>query len=457
MEIKIFNTLTKEKEDFKPLNESEVKIYSCGPTVYDRQHIGNLRSAVIWDLLSRTFKFLGFNVEQVINITDFGHLSSDADEGEDKMVKGLRREGLSLNLESMKKMAEKYAELYFEDRKKLNILEVSHFPFASDYIKEDIDFISQLQEKGFVYQISDGLYFDTSKLEDYGKLPGITENTQSRTGENSLKKNLKDFVLWKFNKDIGWNSPWGKGFPGWHIECSVMSLKFLGETFDIHTGGIEHIPIHHNNEIAQSESLTGKQMANYFMHNEHLILPGGKMAKSAGNSITLKEVENKGFNPLALRLLFLQSHYRSQITFSWEALESSSNALDNIKQILIDNKTENEGSVSEDYLEKFKIFISDDLDIPKALALFWDLLKDKEIEHSSKIKTALEFDKVFGLELAESLNENKKEIPQSILDIAEQREEARKNKDWNEADRLREKIEEQGYKIKDGSDGPIVS
>ncbi len=428
-------------------------MYHCGPTVYDRQHLGNLRSAVIWDLLRRFFELSGYETNQVINLTDFGHLTSDQDEGEDKMAKGLRRENLPFTLEAMKTLAQKYAAIYVEDRNKLNCLKPTHLPFASDHIKESIELIKKLEEKNLTYKTSDGIYFDTSKIKNYIKFGNPEENRESRIGKNPEKKEDRDFALWKFASDekIGWMSPWGSGFPGWHVECSVMSKKYLGETFDIHTGGIEHKPIHHTNEIAQSESATEKPMAHFWMHNEHLILQSGKMAKSAGNSITLKELEEKNLDPISLRLLFLQAHYRSPQIFSWDALEASETALSKIRHFVAEEIL-NEKKPNAKYVSEFKTIIGNDLDTPKALALLWEVMKDDSLGKDVRKATILEFDKVFGLNL-KNYKSPLLEIPQNIKDLMTQRENARKEKDFKKADELRDLIKKEGFNVND-NDGP---
>jgi cysteinyl-tRNA synthetase len=461
--MRFYNSLSRKKGTFKPRTET-VKMYNCGPTVYGRQHIGNLRSTIIWDTLRRVLEWNGFKVKQVINITDFGHLTSDADEGEDKMAKGLRHENLPFTLPAMKKLGKKYTKTYLEDRKKLNTLSPTHLPFASKHIKEEIEFIKGLEKKGFTYATSDGIYFDTKKFPSYGKLGGLSQKKESRIGLNHEKKSSRDFALWKFNKKIGWQSPWGRGFPGWHIECSAMSKIFLGETFDIHTGGIEHIPIHHNNEIAQSEALHKKPLAKFWLHNEHLILSKGpksadaerarKMAKSKGNVVYLKDIEGKGLDPLSLKYLFLTAHYRSPIYFSWEALESAGNALERLRNYLSDLSSKKEKPVKT-YLDKFTQFLNDDLDTPKALALAWQLMKDTEVKGTQKRATILEFDKVLGLNLAKK--PKKTRVPASVKELVKKREAARKDKDWKEADRLREQIKRKGFKVKDTNKGPILS
>jgi len=451
MTISLFNSLTGTQEKFKPIKKGLVDMYNCGPTVYDRQHLGNLRSAVIWDLLRRLFELDGYEVNQVVNLTDFGHLSSDEDEGEDKMAKGLRRENLAFTLESMRTLAEKYAAIYVEDRKKLNCLLPTNLPFASDHIQESIELIKKLEEKDLTYKTSDGIYFDTSKIKNYIKFgpEEVAEKGESRIVKNPEKKSDRDFAVWKFatDKKIGWGSPWGVGFPGWHIECSVMSNKYLGETFDIHTGGIEHKPIHHTNEMAQSESASGKPMASFWLHNEHLILPDGKMAKSKGNSITLKDLEDKKIDPLSLRLLFLQANYRSPQIFSWDSLQASRNALLKIRNFL-NEKIEN-GKPIQKYISEFKKIIGDDIDTPNALALAWKIIKNEKEEKKNRIATILEFDKVFGLNL-KNYKSPIIEIPEKIKNLLELREKARKEKDFKRADEIRDEIQKNGFSVNDG-------
>ncbi len=457
MEIKFLNTASKKKEVFEALSPSEVRIYNCGPTVHSRQHIGNLRSAVTWDILRRVLEYNGYSVTQVVNITDFGHLSSDADEGEDKMVKGLKRENLSLSLESMRILAEKYSTLYMEDRKKINALEPTHTPFASEHTPEYIRIIEILEKKGFVYKTSDGLYFDTKKDPQYGKLAPKSQkkNTYKRIKFRDEKRNSSDFALWKFNADFGWQSPWGQGFPGWHIECSGMSQKYLGDTFDIHTGGVEHIPIHHTNEIAQSENATGKMMARFWLHNEHLILRGDKMAKSDGNVILLPEIEEKGISPLSLRFLFLQAHYRSAQEFSWDALIAADRGLQRLKETVQKLKGEN-GVVNVEYQKKFNLFINDDLDTPKAAALLYELVSDKNVSDEDKKATIKEVDKVLGLKLEGAKQKTNEVLPENIKKIMEERETTRANKNWKKSDELREEMSRQGFEVLDTKDGPII-
>jgi len=399
--IQLHNTLSGQLEEFEPLQAGKVKMYHCGPTVYGIQHIGNLSMFVFTDILRRTLEYGDFSVEQVINFTDFGHLSSDADEGEDKMTRGLKREGLEPTLENMLTMGQKYAHMFLIDLKKLNVrTEGTLFPYASEYVEDQIKLVQGLEEKGFAYQTSDGLYFDTSKFPDYGKLGGLNKSDrENRVSENTEKRNPSDFALWKFNKELGWESPFGKGFPGWHIECSAMIIKLLGERIDIHTGGIEHIPVHHNNEIAQSEAFTGKTpFSQYWLHRAHLQIGGEKIAKSEGNVIYLSEIVERGFGALAFRYFLLNSTYRTPTNFTWEGLEAAYNALEKLKKLF--SSLPEGGQVDLAYQAKFKEKIENDLNTPQALAVLWTLAKDKEVTPEDKRATLLDFDKVLGLGLS---------------------------------------------------------
>lgn len=390
-------------------------MYNCGPTVYGIQHIGNLSMFVFTDILKRTLEYHNFKVKQVINFTDFGHLTSDADEGEDKMGRGLKNEGLTFTLENMNLLGRKYSQIFLEDLAKLNIntSEIT-FPYASEYVIDQIELIKILEEKGFTYNADDGVYFDISKFPGYGKLGGLSESgSQARVSQNTQKRNSRDFALWKFNADLGWNSPWGQGFPGWHIECSAMIIKILGEQIDIHTGGIEHIPVHHNNEIAQSEAATGKApFVKYWLHRAHLQISGEKIAKSEGNVIYLADIIEKGFSPLAFRYFLLLSHYRTPTNFSWKALEAAQNAHNKLKKFVSDlpagkaglpagglPRPSGGGIVDENYKEKFKVKLENDLNTPQALAVVWGLVKDKNISPENKLATLIDFDKVLGLGL----------------------------------------------------------
>ena len=455
--IKFFNTLGRKKEDFIPLVPGEVKMYSCGPTVYNYAHIGNLRAYVFTDILRKTLKYEGFKLKQIMNITDIGHLSSDADSGDDKMTKGLLREGKDLTLENMRELAEFYTEKFKDDLKSLNIELPDGLYFASDYVQEDIDLIRKLEKKNFTYKTSDGIYFDTKKMSDYGALWGgkrIHDEEESRITKNPEKKNPEDFALWKFNEKIGFPAPWGQGFPGWHIECSAMGIKFLGEQFDIHTGGIEHIDVHHTNEIAQSECATGKKpFVRYWMHNEWVLFGGEKMAKASGDFTTLSTITEKGINPTAYRFWILMASYRTKMNFNWEVLEGAEVALKRLYG-LYHELGETIGNINEEYQEKFKAYLTDDLDTPRALTVLWDLIKNEKISNADKKATILDFDKVLGLGFADLKEEI---ISDEIIKLAEEREEARKNKDFKKSDELREKINSLGFEIKDSSNGYKIS
>ena len=462
MEIHLHNTLSGKKEIFKPIKAGEVSMYNCGPTVYNYAHIGNLRSYIFADTLRRMFKWNGYKVKQVINITDVGHLTSDADFGEDKMEKGAKREG-----KSALEISKFYTEAFFDDLQKLNIEKKDIlFPRATDYIAEQIEMIKELEQKGFTYQTSDGIYFDTAKFPDYGKLgninlKGLEEG--SRIGVNDEKKNITDFALWKFSpknekREMEWPSPWGVGFPGWHIECSAMSKALLGQPFDLHTGGIDHIPVHHNNEIAQSVCASGLPFVHYWMHNAFLNIGDNdeKMAKSGENFIRLQTLVEKNIDPLAYRYLLLTARYSSPLQFSWEALEGAQTALNRLKRFvkttMIVGDSNNE-KVNQ-YKNLFSEYINDDLDTPKALALVWDIIKDDEISDAQKKELILDFDKVFGLELGKEIQLT--EIPTEVSDLISARDRARAEKDWKMSDELRQKIENLGFNVKDTPDGTMV-
>lgn len=462
MEIFLQNNLSGAKEAFKPIQEKKTGLYSCGPTVYNYAHIGNLRAYVLSDILRRTLEYAGYKVSQIINITDVGHLTSDSDQGADKIEEEAKKEN-----KNAKEIAEFYTSAFFEDLQKLNIkTEGTIFPKASEHITEQIELVKKLEEKGFTYKTSDGIYFDTSKFRDYGKL-GKTNieglESGARVEINSEKKNITDFALWKFSqphekRQQEWESPWGIGFPGWHIECSAMSMKYLGETFDIHTGGIDHIPVHHNNEIAQSESATGKPFVNYWLHNAFVNIEGGKMAKSEGNFVRLETLLGKGINPLSYRYLLLTARYNSPLNFKWEALESANKALTKLAKDFF-KLGQASSEANPEYLKKFEDFIADDLDTPKAIALIWELIKDQSIENSAKRKTLIEFDKILGLDI-EKLSQQfskKIKIPKEIENLAKEREEARTNEDWRKSDELRDKITELGYIVTDTKDGQEIS
>jgi len=454
--MQLFNTLTRAKEEFKPLNQTEVKMYSCGPTVNNFAHIGNLRAYVFADIVQKTLEYSGYNVLRVMNITDIGILSSDADTGEDKMTAALVREGKQLNLENMRALAEFYTEKFKEDLVKLNIKEPAGIYFASDYVKEDAELVEKLWDKGYAYQTSDGIYFDTAKMPDYGVLTGgKTKRDQEhvRINENPEKKNPEDFALWKFNTTMGYESKWGRGFPGWHLECSAIGLKFLGEQFDIHTGGIDLIPTHHTNEIAQSESATGKKpFVKFWLHSEHVDMANQKMAKSAGNFVKLGTIIEKGISPPSYRFWLLMAHYRTKMNFNWEALEASEVALKRLYRQYLDLGTD-VGQISAEYQNKFKERVTDDLDTPRAISLLWDLMKDEKVSDADKKATILDFDRVLSLGFAD-LKED--EVPEEIQKLVLERQEARKNKNFQRSDELRDKIYSLGYEVKDTDQGQKV-
>lgn len=448
-ELRIYNTLGKKIEPFKPINPPNVGIYSCGPTVYWYQHIGNLRTYIFSDLLKRTFIYDGYKVKHVMNITDVGHLTSDEDSGEDKIEKAAKKEHKTAT-----EISNHYWQVFRDDFKKLNILEPSIWCKATEHIKEQIELIKKLEKKGFTYKTSDGIYFDSSKLQDYGKLAmlkldGLEAGKRIDVRE---KKNPTDFALWKFSENEGerqqeWDSPWGVGFPGWHIECSAMSMKYLGEHFDIHIGGEEHIPVHHTNEIAQSEAATGKKFVNYWIHTRWLLFKGEKMSKSKGDLYTISALEEKGYNPLTYRYFCLTAHYRTQLNFTFENLDNAQNAYNRLKNIV--NEINDDGKINPEYLKKFESAINNDIDIPKALSILWELVRDKDA--IGKYKTIEKMDSVFGLDL---LKKEKIEIPDDVQELLNERENARKAKNFKLADELREKIQKSGFNIKDTTDGP---
>jgi cysteinyl-tRNA synthetase len=448
MVLKLYNTLTRKKEVFKPIKKGEVGMYTCGPTVYWYQHIGNLKAYIFADILRRTLEYNNYKVKQVINVTDVGHLTSDADEGEDKMEKAAAKEG-----KSAQDIAKVYFDLFLGDLKKLNIQEPAIWCKATEHIKEQIALIKRLEEKGFTYKTPDGIYFDTSKFKNYGKLAKL--NIEGLKAGQRIdmrdKKNKTDFALWKFSEEYGkrqqeWDSPWGKGFPGWHIECSAMSMKYLGETFDIHTGGVDHIPIHHTNEIAQSECATGKKFVNYWGHENFLTFKGEKVSKSKGGLFTISELEEKGFEPLVYRYFILSGSYRKPIDFSLEILKSSQISYRRLKNIC--ETIEDDKKTNKEYIEEFKKEMNDDLNTPKALQVLWKLVRNEKAE--GKYKTIEEIDKIFGLKL---LEKEKIDIPEEVKKLAEEREKARKEKNWKKSDEMRDKIKKLGYVVNDTAEG----
>ncbi len=494
--LQFHNTLTQTLQPFSPLRPDLVKMYNCGPTVYGTQHIGNMRAAVFADLLRRTLEEWGYTVKQTINITDFGHLTSDADEGDDKMSTGLKREGMALTLENMRILAEKYAQEYFNDIETLGLtLDKITFPRASDYIAEQISVIQTLEEKGYAYVTSQGVYFEVSRFPEYGKLGNINLEGQmegARVQENSEKRGPFDFILWKSDDTLGWESPWGLGFPGWHIECTAMIFAILGKQIDIHTGGIEHIPVHHNNEIAQAEAASGKKFVQYWLHYDHITIDGKKISKSLGNTIYLRDIQEKNISPFTLRYWFMTANYRSSANFTWDALEASATALGRLQRMYREYKDEslkpqnnslepslrgsskqssieskkpglllsNRDRKDDQFEQEFLEAIGNDLDTPKALALVWDYMKT-DTSPAQKLSALELANRLLGLgfEYADSTASQKTSItientPPEVQALLQAREEARKNKDFTKADELRNKILELGFEVKDTPQGP---
>lgn len=465
--IKVFNTLGRELQEFKTRHKI-IGIYSCGPTVYWYQHIGNLRTYIFSDILKRVLLYNKHKVKHVMNVTDVGHLTSDADTGEDKMENAVKREH-----RTAQEIAEFYWKAFRADFRKLNIIEPDVWCKATEHIKEQISLIAELEKKGYTYKTGDSVYFDTSRLSDYGKLAGLSMQDLERLEagkriELGEKKNKTDFALWKFSEKPGlrqqeWDSKWGIGFPGWHIECSAMSMKYLSncfqkgafnpkkfDTIDIHTGGIDHIPVHHTNEIAQSEAAAGKRFVNYWMHGAFLTAKGEKISKSKGGLFTISELEDMGFKPLSFRYFCFTAHYRSPLNFDLESLQGAQNAYERLKNIISELK--DDGKTNKKCLNEFEKAVCHDLDMPKAIAVLWNLVRDKEAE--GKVKTIERMDKILGLGLFEK--KKKEEIPKNILALMEKREGARKAKDWKTADKIREKIKQLGFVINDTPEGAKI-
>lgn len=455
MDIYLTNTASRKKEKFIPIKEGEVGIYSCGPTVYWNQHIGHMYAYTQWDILVRFLRLVGYKVTWVMNITDVGHMTSDEDAGEDKMEKGAKREGLDVW-----QLAQKYIDQFKDSMTLLNINFPDILCRATEHIEDQINLIKKIEANGFTYKTKVGLVFDTSKFPDYPKFANLDLSAQkagARVEVDPDKKNPWDFLLWvtgQPNHIMQWDSPWGRGFPGWHIECTAMSVRYLGENFDIHTGGKEHIPVHHTNEIAQGYGAFGHQTANFWIHNEWLTLKGGeKMSKSKGNFITVQEIKEKGIDPLALRYLFMGSHYRKGLEFSWESLQAASVALSKIRlQAEALRQEKSRGVLSseklaklESFREEFLLSLADDLNIPSALGVVWEMLKSN-IPSPDKYDLLLFFDEVLGLKLGQTLA---LEIPDDIKALAEKRASLRKKGLFEEADKVRAEIESKGYGVKD--------
>ena len=457
MDIYFYNTLTKKKEKFDPIDNKEVRIYSCGPTVYKDATIGNMRTNIFQDVLRRVLRYNGYKIKHAMNITDVGHLVSDGDEGEDKMLKSAREEH-----KTPMEIADYYTKLFFKDLELLNIETPEIVCRATDHIKEMLEYVKKLLNKGYAYETSTAIYFDVSKLDDYGILSGIKLEEQksgARVDIDPEKRNPADFALWikaPENHLMKWDSPWGPSYPGWHIECSAMGQKYLGEQFDIHTGGIDLIPTHHENEIAQSKGACGKIPARYWMHGEYLLIDGGKMSKSLGNVYLIKDLIDKGYDPLVYRLFSYSCHYRNKLNFTWDGMEATSKSLERLKngyKTHLDGKDEIEENVLDEFEKRFHQAINDDLNMPLAMGVVWEVVRYEK--KSPKLAELLQrFDLILGLKIDEK-NTDSVEIPEEILELVEKRKLARVNKNWNESDRLRDEIQKKGYQIKDMPTGEV--
>jgi cysteinyl-tRNA synthetase len=443
-----YNTLSRNKEEFVPLEENKVRMYTCGPTVYNYPHIGNYRAYVFGDILKRTLLYQGFQVHHIMNLTDV----------DDKTIRDSQKEGKTL-----KEFTEFFTEEFYKDIRSLNILPPEKFTKATDNIEAMVELTKKLMAAGIAYKSDDGsVYFNIKKFKNYGKLSGLTLENQKENAAGRIKsdeydkENVQDFALWKAwdekDGEVFWDTDLGRGRPGWHIECSAMSMKFLGEQLDIHTGGVDLIFPHHENEIAQSEGATDKQFVKYWLHNEWVLVDGKKMAKSAGNFYTLRDVMDKGISPITYRFWLLMAQYRTRVNFVWDALEGAETALKRLFNLYLGLGNET-GKVHEVYQNKFKEYLSDDLDTPRALALLWEVIKDENMSNGDKKATVLDFDKVLGLGFAD-LKEEK--IPDEIIRLVAEREEARKSKDFKKSDELRGKINSLGYEVKDTEDGPKI-
>lgn len=461
--LRIYNTLTRQKEDFTPIHEGKAYMYSCGPTVYNYAHIGNLRTYIFMDLFRRTLRYDGYKLKGVMNITDVGHLLSDGDTGEDKMQKASREQK-----KSPWEIAAYYTDVFFTDLKKLNIGKPEIIAKATDHIQEMIDYVQKLVEKGYGYEIDDGIYFDIGKFPGYGKLSRLNLEEQqagARVEVNSQKRHPADFALWKKAEPehiMQWPSPWGMGYPGWHIECSAMSLKYLGMPFDIHTGGVDHIPVHHENEIAQNEALTGKKSVNYWVHGEFMLVNNGKMSKSLGNTYRISDLEERGYKALDFRYFCLNTHYRKKLNFTFEGLDAAKAAYARLLAQVYKHKTakaSGDTALAKKHLEQFRQAIDDDLNVPLALGILWTMMK--ETPAKELYTAALEFDKVLGLDLdkaeAPKEEEQKTDAPQEVIALCEERKAAKAAKDWAKADKLRADIAAMGYTVVDTKDGYKVT
>lgn len=461
--LKLYNSLSRKIEEFKPIDPLSVRMYTCGPTVYDFAHIGNFRTYTTADFLVRALKYNGYNVDYAMNLTDVGHLTGDnlgdADLGEDRMEKAAKKEG-----KTAWDIAKFYTDAFIRDFDLLNLERPKIFAKATDHIKEQIDLIKRLEKRGYAYLISDGVYFDTSRFKDYGKLSDLDQIKEgARVEINPEKRNSKDFALWKFSgvtsdsrRQMEWESPWGTGFPGWHIECSAMSMKYLGESFDIHAGGIDLKQTHHPNEIAQAEAATGKQFVKYWVHSAFVLVQGERMSKSLGNNYKLYDLMKQDYDPLALRYLYLQTHYRQEMNFTFPALDGAATAL---KKLLTEVAKWDRPEVGcAEYEARFLEAINDDLNMPKALAVVWELVKS---DYPTRCKAASVFkmDKVLGLNLQKgsaAMVTEKQVVPEAVKELLAERETLRKMRKYSQADQVRKKIEDLGYEIEDTERGVRV-
>lgn len=462
MSFYLYNTMTRNKEEFIPANKNKVGMYTCGPTVYNYAHIGNLRTYIFEDALKKSLEYVGYKVKHVMNVTDVGHLQSDGDEGEDKMALGASREH-----KTVWEIAKFYEDAFFEDCKKLNVKRPTVVCRATEHIEDMIKFVQKLEERGYTYESNGNVYFEIDKFEDYTKLANLSIDeleAGSRIEIDPNKKNPLDFVLWftnsKFSNQImQWDSPWGRGFPGWHLECSTMSIKYLGENIDIHCGGIDHIPVHHTNEIAQSEAALGHKWVNYWVHGEFLVLDGGKMSKSSGDFLTVSKLEEEGFSPLDYRYFCLQSKYRKQLVFSFESLKDAQNGYKALKKKIgtiltnIDETNNMNKELISGYQEKFKTQISDDLNIANAFTVLNEVIKDGELNNKEKAFLIEEFDKVFSLNLM-TIEKEAIEVDEKLINhLIEERNIARKEKNYKKSDEIRAQLLEMNIEVLDSKEG----
>ena len=463
----LYNTETSSLQVFTPLSLNQVLLYSCGPTVYNYVHIGNLRSFVFADILKRTLEYNGYIVINTINLTDFGHLTDDGDAGEDKMMKGLKREGLPVTLNAMREFSNQYIDAFYDDCDALRINAPTHWSRASDYVEAQIRLIETLEGKGYTYETSDGVYFDIQKFPKYGRLGNIDLDklkSGARVEVNQEKHQPADFAVWKKGL-LGWDSRWGKGFPGWHIECSAMAMATLGKSIDIHTGGIDLINTHHNAEIAQAECATGKIFSKYWMHSAFITIDNTKISKSLGNAINLRHLIERGFSGEDYRYWLLTSHYRSPVNFSFEALQGAKQALFRLRRYVYEDYQQKAGKPDIKYITEFKTHLNHDLDTPAAIALLWQVTKDDTLDKETKCATIHVMDSVLDLGLRAPLTDGVRtlgviannEVPSEIKELVAKREASRIARNWLEADTLREALNLKGYSVEDTPHGPKIS